>query len=71
MYYYVCPYCLPCASARLTEDTLGILRCKYEKEKDCEEKHKCKNVMQCQKCEEVFSITKDFLKEQKRKVKDG
>jgi hypothetical protein len=47
------------------------VNCKYNKEEACEEKHKCKAVMRCEKCEEIFSISKKFLKEWKRKIKDG
>jgi len=47
------------------------VKCKYDKEDLCEEKHKCKRAMQCKKCGEVFTASKVFLREQKRKVKDG
>ena len=44
----------------------------FTKKKDCEKiDYKCKEVMQCKKCKEVFKVTKDFLKKQKRKIKDG
>jgi hypothetical protein len=45
--------------------------CKYDKEDVCEEKHKCKDTLTCKKCKEVFTVSKKFLREQKRKIKDG
>jgi hypothetical protein len=45
--------------------------CKYDKEDICEDDHKCKKVMECKKCQAAFAITKKFLKDQKRKIKDG
>jgi hypothetical protein len=47
------------------------IKCKYEREEVCGEKHKCKEVMRCEKCGEIFNSTKAFLGEQKRKLKDG
>jgi len=71
MHFYVCPYCPPCLEAHLVETTMGEVKCKYDNEEACEEKHKCKKVMRCKKCNEVFTGTKVFLREQKRKIKDG
>jgi hypothetical protein len=71
MYYYACPYCAPHPKARLITVQSEHLDCKYDKEDYCKEKHKCKNVMQCAKCKEQWTINKDFLKKQKRKIKDG
>ena len=71
MHIYICPYCLPCPKACLTEGTMEEIKCKYDKEEACEEKHKCKEVMRCKKCGETFNSTKVFLREQKRKLKDG
>ena len=71
MHYYACPYCAPSEKARLVETTMGEVRCKYGKEDSCEEKHKCKEVLQCKKCKEIFNSGKVFLREQKRKIKDG
>jgi hypothetical protein len=47
------------------------LDCKYEKEEVCEEKHKCKEVMQCKKCKSQFIPNKALYRDQKRKIKDG
>ena len=44
---------------------------KYKKEEICEKKHKCKEVMKCKKCKAEFVMSKKFLKDQKRKIKDG
>jgi len=71
MHYYSCPYCLPCPQAFLEEAWLAGRECKYDNEKHCADKHQCKKVMQCQKCEESFTITKKLMKDQKRKIKDG
>jgi len=71
MYFYVCPYCDPCAQAYLVAVKVEDLDCKYEKEEVCKEKHKCKEVMQCKKCKSQFIPNKAFLKDQKRKIKDG
>ena len=71
MHFYICPYCPPCPEARLVESTMEDVKCKYDIEETCEEKHKCKTVMQCEKCNEVFTVGKVFLREQKRKIKDG
>lgn len=79
MYYYVCPYCVPSEKARLFESTMEIEKCEHEKglfksSKKCKaEKYKCKTkkVLKCRKCNDIFIPSKKFLKEQKRKIKDG
>ena len=73
MYFYACPYCEPCAKARLAKiKVMSERACKYNKEdEDCEEKHKCKEVMKCKKCKEEWAFDWRFLKKQKRKIKDG
>ena len=71
MHFYACPYCDPCETAKLIKIKLEEQSCKYKKEKDCEEKHKCKEVLRCEKCKSSFKISKKFLEEQKRKIKDG
>jgi len=71
MHYHACPYCVSNPKARLFKTTMPEVNCKYKKEDACEEKHKCKEVMECKQCEAQFKITKLFLKEQKRKIKDG
>ena len=76
MHFYACPYCDPCEKSRLIKKTgkkvAGVARpCKYEKEEVCEEKHKCKEVMCCPKCKESWIYSLKFLREQKRKIKDG
>jgi hypothetical protein len=71
MHYYACPYCAPAPESELVKTMFPEVKCKYEKEDTCEDKHKCKEVMQCMQCESTFKITKKFLREQKRKIKDG
>ena len=72
MHYYACPYCDPCEKAHLFRVIAKDMRCKYEKDDGfCEENHKCKEVMECQKCKNQWTILKKFLKDQKRKIKDG
>ena len=77
MYYYVCPYCAPCAQARLfsSKEKTVVCDCKqtiFSKDKECKkQKYKCKRVWRCKKCRECFAHDEEFLKEQKRKIKDG
>jgi hypothetical protein len=71
MHYYGCPYCPPSEKAYLAESTMEEIKCRYDKEEACEEKHKCKEVLICKQCGEIFNATKVFLREQKRKIKDG
>ncbi len=71
MHFYACPYCDPCKESRLKTVQAKDVNCKYEREEVCEEKHKCKEIMRCLKCKSEFKITKLFLKEWKRKIKDG
>ena len=71
MYFYACPYCDPCKEARLIKIIAKNIDCKYEKEEACEGRHKCKEVMRCQKCKEEWTYSLKFLREQKRKIKDG
>ena len=71
MHYYICPYCDPSPEAHLIKAKVVNIKCKYKKEKVCEEKHKCKEVMRCQKCKEQWKYSLKFLRQQKRKIKDG
>jgi len=72
MHYYACPYCDPCSKARLIKIKLKELSCKYEREENCEEKkHKCKEAYRCAKCKNEWTYSLKFLREQKRKIKDG
>ena len=71
MHYYACPYCDPCPEAHLIRVTAQDIACKYDNEERCEEKHKCKEVVECRKCKNQWTILKNFLKDQKRKIKDG
>ena len=77
MHYYICPYCPQNGQAILfPHKELGIVcDCKksfFDKNKECKLiEYKCKEVLKCIKCEESFSATKEFLREQKRKIKDG
>ena len=75
MHYYACPYCkttkLIFVKAKETQcdHKKGFL---FNKDKECkEDNYKCKEVLECKKCDSYFRITKDFLKTQKRKIKDG
>ena len=80
--FYACPYCLPCSDATLIlvkseekvcnheESFFGEIH--FSKNKECKKKnYKCKEVLKCRKCKEIFAFTERFLKEQKRKYKDG
>lgn len=72
MHIYVCPYCNPCAEARLAAVKSKTKSCEHKKDKECKmEDYECKEVMKCKKCKNEFVPTKKFLKEQKRKIKDG
>ena len=77
MHVYICPYCAPCAKANLIETKLMGKTCDHKKtlfnkDKECkEDNYECKIVWQCRKCKEQFIGTEDFLKEQRRKIKDG
>ena len=71
MHFYACPYCDPCATAILITVKVKDLSCKYDKEDACEEKHKCKEVMRCKKCKHQWTYSLKFLRDQKRKIKDG
>ena len=71
MHYYICPYCAPCAEATLIKVKSKMMKCKYDKEEDCGEKHKCKEILKCKRCKEEWTINKQFLRDQKRKIKDG
>jgi len=72
MYFYSCPYCDPCDASKLVRIKVKNVACKYKKKDDyCEEKHKCKEVFRCIKCNETFKITKKFSEKQKTKIKDG
>jgi len=71
MHVYICPYCDPCPKSKLKIQKDDRHKCKYDKEEVCSEEHKCKDIMVCTKCKSEFKITPTFLKEQKRKIKDG
>ncbi len=77
MHVYVCPYCSPDAKAQLFEVKIMEATCDHEKpffdkDRNCKvDKFECKKSMKCKKCKEVFKMTEDFLKTQKRKTKDG
>jgi len=71
MHVYICPYCDPCADSNLVRVKDSSIKCEHKK-KTCEKNdYKCKEVMQCNKCESSFVLSGDFLKKQKRKIKDG
>ena len=72
MYFYQCPYCDPCKNSYLVERKSKEKKCDHKKIKKCkEENFECKIVLKCQKCKAEFTGTKEFLKNQKRKIKDG
>lgn len=84
MHIYSCPYCLPDKRARLTEQNSKVTTycsCPFTENfwgdpvRECKTKKvDCKNdkkIMRCIKCQNEFVITPDFLKERKRKIKDG
>ena len=71
MHFYACPYCDPCPEARLFKEKMKELDCKYKRKDACEEEHKCKEVIRCKKCNEKWTYSLKFLREQKRKIKDG
>jgi hypothetical protein len=69
MHYYQCPYCQPCRESYLEKTPADDLEYVYE---ECDDDD-CNNIIQytCNKCYERFLGTDNFLKEQKRKIKDG
>ena len=77
MHYYACPYCPQSPASHLFEtkikkSTCGHKKTFFGKDKECEkDNYECKKSMMCKKCKESFKITKNFLKSQKRKIKDG
>ena len=84
MYFYACPYCWDASEPR-KEGSYGKLiviksaeaTCDHKKglfrgEKECKkDKYKCREVMHCTVCGCEFAKTDEFLKAQKRKIKDG
>ena len=60
-----------CPAAHLTKKKSAAVKCYYDNEDICEERHKCKDTMKCKKCKNEFKITIGFLRECKRKIKDG
>ncbi len=77
MYYYACPYCSPSKEAHLfsSKEKTAQCDCKkgiFNKDKECKEKkYECKKVWRCRKCRECWVGDDKFLREQKRKIKDG
>lgn len=71
MYYYICPYCDPSPKSHLEENKAKDIKCKYNKEKVCAEEHQCKNILKCKQCKSEFRPNAAFIKNQKRKIKDG
>lgn len=65
MHYYQCPYCSPSPKSKLEELVEERTEGKIFPKKISVKSMKCK------KCKNLFSITPEFLKEQKRKIKDG
>lgn len=79
MHFYACPYCPPDDGARLTVEQQMDVSCGHKKtglfknkDGECEaDEYKCKQVMRCAKCNSEFKMEEEFLREQKRKIKDG
>jgi len=77
MHIYVCPYCVPSDKARLflKKEKRADCACKkglFRKDKECKKiDYKCKEVLECSKCDAQFRISLEFLQEQKRKMKEG
>jgi hypothetical protein len=72
MHIYICPLCDPSGETHLSIAKLKTKSCEHKKDKECEvTDYKCKEVMKCKNCKQTFHISKKFLKEQKRKIKDG
>ena len=71
MHVYICPYCDPNPESNLARVKDPTVHCKHKKKKCEENDYKCKEVMKCNKCESTYVLTADFLKKQKRKIKDG
>ena len=77
MHFYVCPYCAPSATAKLffTKEKGVNCACEkgfFRKDKECKKiNYKCKEILECKKCESQFKISFDFLQEQKKKLKEG
>jgi len=69
VHYYICPYCKPDRKSFLKEAREKDVDYFWE---DCDEDD-CVDIPQyiCNKCKEHFLGTDRFLKEQKRKIKDG
>ena len=77
MHYYACPYCAANAQAHLLPQTEMAVACDckegfFDKYKECKlQEYKCKEILICNKCDAAFKPDEEFLKEQKRKIKDG
>jgi hypothetical protein len=73
MHFHACPYCPPGRKTNLIKlDEATHEEWEEEDgEKSSEEFVKDLFSYKCEKCEEHFLGTEDFLKEQKRKIKDG
>ena len=77
MHYYACPYCAANAQAHLLPQTELAVACDckegfFDKYKECKlQEYKCKECLICNECDSLFKPDEQFLKEQKRKIKDG
>ena len=78
MYFYACPLCWPEKRAgTLIKAKSEDIPCDHKqgffnKDKECkEDNYKCKEVMECVACKEQFKISEEFLREQRKKDKDG
>ena len=71
MHIYICPYCDPSRDSNLVFVKDPTMKCKHKKKTCKDNDHDCKEVVQCRVCECTFKPTDEFLKSQKRKIKDG
>tara|TARA_Y100001938_G_C7914076_1_gene341057 strand:- start:434 stop:691 length:258 start_codon:yes stop_codon:yes gene_type:complete len=85
MHFYSCPYCWDKTTGqkdihlgRLIVIKSAEIACHHKgglftsAEDQCKkENYKCKEVLMCPICDAYFKISEEFLKEQKKKDKDG
>ena len=70
MHFYACPFCPPCRESTLVKADEATHE-EWDEDDSSEEFVKDLFSYQCKKCEELFLGDDEFLKEQKRKIKDG
>ena len=70
MHFYACPYCLPGRKRNLVKLKEATHE-EWDEDDDSEEFVKDLFCYECKMCGEHFLGTEEFLKSQKRKIKDG